>query len=170
MSLRVEDNGYMVYTCERCGDSCSESLAVSYSYGKVSMFTSGENYVITLYSNKKYYALSHENNKISAVQVTVSNNEITSEVTEDMLWSYNSNKLSYVDNGTTYYLYAGSSNSWWGGWFGSATLSVSSSNSSSVSISGSKVKVGSYYLRYSSGNITVNRSAGTSYLYQQIED
>ena len=68
---------------------------------------------VTLYSGSKYYALSHENNNISVVQVTVSDGAITSEITEDLVWDYSNKKLSYEDNGTTYYLYA-QSNNWWG--------------------------------------------------------
>ena len=166
-----EVDGYLVYTCEHCGDTYSESVEVVYSYGKVTAFTSGENYVITVYSNRKYYALSHEGNTLSAVQVTVSNSEITSEITEDMVWTYSDSKLSYMDGDTTYYLYAGSS-SGWGGWFGwgSAALSVSTTNSSTVSFSSSKLKVGSYYLRYSGGTIKADRSATTTYLFRETEE
>ena len=165
----------MVYTCENCGDSYTESLAVNYTYDKVTAFTSGENYVITLYSGRKYYAVTHENNTLSAVQVTVSNNQITSEITEDMLWTYENSKLSYKDDDTTYYLYAGSSSNSGGGWFdrwfgGSATLSVSASDSSTVSISSNRLKVGSYYLRYSSGTVKADRSSTTTYLYMQNEE
>lgn len=160
----VESNGYMVYTCQRCGDSYSEKIASVYS--KVSVFTSGKSHVITLVSGNKYYALSHKNNTLSAVQVTVSNNQITSEITEDLLWTYSGNKLSYVSNGTTYYLYAQSQNSWWGGWWGSTpTLTVSTSSSTTVSLTGSKVKVGSYYLRYSSQKISLSSSGTTANLF-----
>ena len=170
-----EVDNYMVYTCTACGDSYSESLAVNYTYDRVTAFTSGENYVITLYSSRKYYAVTHANNTLSVKQVTVSNGQITSEVTEDMLWTYKNNKLSYTDsNGTTYYMYAGSNygyGGWFGNWFGSSTtLSLSTTNSSTVSFSSNRVKVGSNYLRYSSGKVSLNRSATTSYLFQQNEE
>ena len=170
-----EVDNYMVYTCTACGDSYSESLAVNYTYDRVTAFTSGENYVITLYSSRKYYAVTHANNTLSVKQVTVSNGQITSEVTEDMLWTYKSNKLSYTDsNGTTYYMYAGSNygyGGWFGNWFGSSTtLSLSTTNSSTVSFSSNRVKVGSNYLLYSSGKVSLNRSATTSYLFQQNEE
>ena len=162
----VEDNDYMVYTCERCGDSYSEKIAPT--YGKVTAFASGKSHVITLVSSNKYYALSHKNNNISAVQVTVSNNEITSEITEDLLWTYSNNKLSYVSGGITYYLYAKSSNSWWGNWWGSTpTLSLSTSNSTNVSFSSNKVKLDSYYLRYSNNSISLNKSATTANLFAE---
>ena len=168
----VEDGNYMVYTCDYCGHSYSESIAVEYEYGKVTAFTSGERYVITLYSNRKYYAVTHTNNKLSVTQVTVSSNQITSEITEDMLWTYSGSKLYYQDGSNTYYLYAGSSNGGgFGGWFGfgSTSLSLSTSNSSTVSFSSSRLKVGSNYLRYSNGSVTLNRSATTTYLFEQSE-
>ena len=155
-----EENGYMVYTCGRCGDSYSEKLELTYT--KVSSISSGNAYVITLKSGTKYYALSHKNNTISAVQVKMSNNQITSEVTEDLVWTFSSNKLSYVSGNKTYYLYAGSS-SWWG----SSTLSVSTSNSSTVSFSSSRLKVGSKYLRYSGGSISLSSSSTTAYVFKE---
>jgi len=165
----AEVDGYLVYTCDHCGDSYSEKLAVDLSYDKVTKFADGDSYVITLYSNRKYYALSHENNKISLVQVTVSNNEITSEITEDLLWTYENSKLFYEDGNDTYYLYAKPASGWFS-WFGTPTLSVSTSNSSTVSFSSSKLKVGSYYLRYSSGSIKLDRSSTTTYLFQENEN
>ena len=158
-----EVDGYMVYTCA-CGHSYSEKLESEMTYVKVSSLSNGQ-FVITLVSGSKYYALSHKNNTISAVQVTVSNGEITSEVTDDLIWNYSSNKLSYESNGQTYYLYAKSS-----GWWGTPTLSVSTSNSTSVSISGGKVRLGSYYLRYSSGKISLNRSGSTAGLFMGTEN
>jgi unsaturated rhamnogalacturonyl hydrolase len=158
-----ESNGYYVYTCDRCGDSYSEKMI---SYTQVNAISAGKDYVITLYSGNKYYAVSHANNQISVVQVTVSNGEITSEITEDLLWTYSGNKLSYVSNGTTYYMYC-YTNSWWGGWWGNTgtSLQLSTSNSSTVSFSGNKLKVGSYYLRYSNGSVNLNSSATTAYIF-----
>ncbi len=92
----------------------------------------------------------------------------TSEVTEDMLWAYNSNKLSYKDGNTTYYIYLSTSSGWFG-LGGTKTLTLSTSKSSNISFSSSKVKVDSYYLRYSSGSVKADRSATTSYLYMQNE-
>ena len=163
----VESDGYLVYTCDHCGDSYSEKIE-NLTYTRVSSISSGNNYVITLYSGRKYYALTHEDNKISVTQVTVSNKEITSEITEDMVWTYSGSKLSYEDDGTIYYLYAGSSsNNWWGNWWGSSnsTLSLSTSNSSTVSFSSSKLKIGSKYLRYSNGSATLSSSSTTTYFF-----
>lgn len=157
--------GYTTHTCAGCGDCYTESLAKTYT--KVSAISSGDNYVITLYSGRKYYALSHAGNKLSAVQVTVSDNTITSEITENLVWNYSGNKLSYADGGKTYYLYASASNNWWGNWWGSSsyTLSLSNSNSSTVSFSNSRLKVGSSYLRYSNGSVSLSSSATTTYCF-----
>ena len=159
----VESNGYLVYTCDTCGHSYSEEIA-DLTYTKVSSLSGDNNYVITLYSSRKYYALTHEDNKISVTQVTVSNNEITSEITEDMVWTYSGTKLSYEDGDTTYYLYAQSSGGWFG-WGKTPTLTLSTSNSTSVSFSNSKLNLSNYYLRYSSGNVSLNRSATTTYCF-----
>ena len=157
----------MVYTCTNCGHSYSETLVKNYTYDKVTAFTSGESYVITLYSNRKYYAVTHTNNTIGVKQVTVSGSKITTEITDDMLWDYSSSKLSYESNGKTYYLYAQTSSSWWNS---STTLTLSTTSSSTVSFSGSKLKVGSSnYLRYSGNKVSLNRSATTSYLFKQNE-
>ena len=163
--LCVEENGYLVYTCSRCGDSYSEKIS---AYTSVSAISAGNEYVITLYSGNKYYALSHANNNISVVQITVTNGEITSEVTSDLLWTYSNNKMSYVSNGTTYYMYC-YTNSWWGGWWGSSgtSLQLSTSNSSTVTFSSNKMKVGSYYLKYSNGSVNLNSSATTAYVFTE---
>ncbi|MBQ7299283.1 MAG: hypothetical protein IJW77_05520 [Clostridia bacterium] len=155
--------GYTVYTCSRCGDSYSEKIAPTYT--KVSTFSSGSDYVITLVSGNRYYALSHANNRISAVQVTVSNGQITSDIRENLIWTYSGNKLGYKSGSSTYYLYASSSNSWWGGWWGSASLNLSTTSSSNVSLSGSKLRVGSYYLRYSGGSVSLNSSGTTANIF-----
>ena len=150
----------MVYTCH-CGHSYYEKLE-NLTYTKVAAIAEDNAYVITFYSNKNYYALSHENNKLSVVQVTVSNDQITSEITEDMVWKYNNKKLSYEADGKTYYLYAQSSG-WWG--WGTPTLTLSASNSTNISFSSNKVKMSNYYLRYSNGSVSLNRSATTTYFF-----
>ena len=102
--------------------------------------------------------------------MTVSNNEITSEITEDLLWTYSRNKLSYQSGSTTYYLYA-QSNSWWGNWWGgwgsTPTLTISSSNSTSVSLSSNKVKMSNYYLQYSNGSVSLSSSGTTANLFAE---
>lgn len=163
----VDNN--LVYTCTHCGHSYSESLAKNYTYDKVTSFASGESYVITLYSGRKYYAVTHSNNTLAVKQVTVSGNKITSEITEDMLWDYNSGKLSYTSGNNTVYLYAKTTYSGWFGWNSTTTLTLSTTNSSTVSFSSSKLKVGSSYLRYNYGSVSLNRSATTSYLFKQNE-
>ena len=148
-------------------DSYSEKLTVELEYVKASSLSENK-YVITLVSGNKYYALSHKNNTVSAVRVTVSNGVITSEVTEDLVWEYSNKKLCYESNGTTYYLHAQSSNSWWG-WASTPTLTISSSNSTEVTFSSNKLKVGSSYLRYSGNKISLNKSATTTYLFLEDE-
>ena len=157
----TDADGYRTYTCTRCDHSYSEKL--SFTYSQVSTMASGERFVITVKSGNKYYALSHDDNEISAVRVTVSNGKITSEVTEDLLWSYNGGKLSYEDGGKTYYLYTYTS-----GWWGSTNnLGISTDNAGSVSFSSSKLKIGSVYLRYSSSKFSVSSSSSTVYLFQE---
>ena len=60
-----------------------------------------------------------------------------------------------------------SAGSWWGGWWGNTgtSLQLSTSNSSTVTFSGNKLKVGSYYLRYSNGSVNLNSSATTAYVF-----
>lgn len=162
----TETEGSLVYTCPVCGDSYTERLELTYT--KVSAFKADHNYVITLVSGNKYYALSHENNTVSAVRVTVSDNQITSDITEDLLWTYSDGKLSYESGSTTYFLYAQPANNWWGGWWNwwtTPTLTLSTSSSSSVSLSSNKIKVDSYYLRYSSSAVSLNSSGTTAALF-----
>ena len=157
----TDADGYRTYTCTRCDHSYSEKL--SFTYSQVSTMASGERFVITVKSGNKYYALSHSGNNISAVQVTVSGGKITSQITEDLLWSYNDGKLSYEDGGKTYYLYTYTS-----GWWGSTNnLGISTDNAGSVSFSSSKLKIGSVYLRYSSSKFSVSSSSSTVYLFQE---
>ena len=150
----AEVDGYMVYTCA-CGHSYSEKLASELSYEKATSLSSGNSYVITLTSGTKYYALSHKNNTLSAVQVTVSNGVITSEITDDLVWDCSNKRLSYDDNGTTRYLYAKNSK-----------LSISTSGTS-VTFSSNKIKLGTYYLRYSAGKVSLNRTATTATLFKE---
>ena len=149
------ENGYNVYTCTVCGDSYSDEVVVTYN--RVNTITSGNTYVVTVYSSGKYYALTHANNTLSVVQVTKENSWISSEVTEDMLWTYQNSKLSYeTEDGKTYYLYCPGSN---------RALTVSTSRSSNVSFSSSKLKVGSYYLRYNLGRVIGYRTGTTTYMF-----
>ena len=157
-----EENGKRIYTCSRCGHSYSESLAMTYT--KVSSLSGNSNYVITFVSGSKYYAMSHKDNKISAVQVKVSNNQITTEITADLVWTYEGDKLSYKSGNTTCYLYAKPGTSWWG-WTSTPTLTISSSNSTAVSFSSSKLKMDNYYLRYANGAISLNSRSSTTNLF-----
>ena len=100
------------------------------------------------------------------MRVTVSGGVITSEITDDLVWDYSGKVLSYKSGSTTYYLRAQSSNSWWG-WFSTPTLTLSTSQSTTVSLSSNKLKMGSYYLRYSSSAISLNRSGTTAGLFAE---
>ncbi len=155
----TEEDGYYIYTCSVCGDSYSEEIStVSYEY--VSSMSSG-NYVITVYSNGSYYALTHNGTTISATAVTISDNEITSEVTDDMLWTYSNNMLSFVYDSTTYYLSRS-----WSSW--SSDLSVSTYGSS-VSYSSNRLRISNYYLTYNGNSFsTSRRSASSCYVYAEI--
>ena len=151
------ENGYNVYTCQGCGESYSDEVVIHYT--RVNYIYAGNTYVITAYSGGKYYALSHSGNQISVVEVKVANSEITTEITDDMKWSYANNKLSYEDNGKTYYLYASGNNK---------SLVVSSSRSSTVTFSSNRLKIGSYYLRYSNGKVVSYRSGNTAYMFCEV--
>lgn len=156
----TEADGYLVYTCH-CGDTYYEEVS-TVSYQKVSSISSGNAYVITLYSGSKYYALSHADNALGLVQVTVSNGVVTSEVTEDMVWNYANSKLSYEENGTTYALYVQSTRS---GWFSTKTLTISSTNSSSVTFRNSQLKIGGSYLNYANGTVSLSSRATKAYFF-----
>ncbi len=156
-----ESDGCMVYTCRSCGDSYSEKLD---GFSNASALISGKKHVITLYSNGVYYALSHANDSISLMQITVVDGTITSEVGDDLIWSYNGSKLSYQSGSSTYYLYA-QTNRWW--WWSSTTLTLSTSSSSSVSFSSNRLKVGSSYLNYSNGGAALNSSGSAAYIFAE---
>jgi transposase-like protein len=157
----AESNGYMVYTCSGCGDTYSEKLN---RFSNVSTLASGKDHVITLYSNGKYYALSHANNTLSLVQITVSDGQITSDVDDHLRWTYSNNKLSYTSSGSTRYLYAQSSG-WW--WWTSTTLTLSTSSSSSVSFSNNRLQIGSSYLSYSSGSAALSSSGSDARIFAE---
>lgn len=140
--------------------------ATAPTYARVTSFSNGKNYVITVTSGRTIYALTHANNNVSAVQVTLTNGRLTSEVTDDMLWNYSGSKLSYQDNGKTYYLYSGASNNPAGSSTG-ITLTVSTTYASNAVISGSKVQLGSFYLRYLNGTIKAHKTGGTAYGLQE---
>ena len=161
----AEVDGYLVYTCVGCGDSYSEKLPTQMVYTKVNRL-SDNRFVITLVSGNRYYALSHSGNKLSAVSVTVSDDQITGEVTEDLVWEYEDNVLRYESNGTTYYLHAQSAGGWFA-WLSTPTLTVSTSQSTTVSLSSNRLKLGSYYLRYSNGAISLSRSGTTAGLFAE---
>ena len=150
-----EKDGYVLYTCH-CGDSYSEKTGPSYT--NVTSVSNGNDYVITVTSDGVTYALSHGNNTVSAVQVTVSGDEITSEITENMVWRCADNKLSYVSAGTTYYLYTYNSGNWW---WTSPALGISSTQSSDASMDNQRLKLGSYYLNYSNNTFGANSNGST---------
>lgn len=158
-------NGYTVYTCSICNDTYSEKLP-SFSYDKATKLTNGKSYILTVCYNGTFYALSHNGDDVSSRIITVANGKVTSPVADDLLWNYSRNKLTYEDYGNTYSLYAGSSVSWAGSGTGNATLTGSLTRSSNVTFSGSRLKVGSYYLRFTEGTIKGNVNSGITYIFQ----
>ena len=155
----TEEEGYYLYTCKNCGDSYTEEIS-STSYEYVSSLTSGGKYIITLYNGGTYYALTHNGTSLGATAVTINNGEITSEVTDDMLWEYSSNKLGFSYGSRTYYL----SRSY--GYYSSVSLSTYGSN---VSYSYNRLALGSYYLRYSNGYISTSRNNySPCYIYAEV--
>ena len=155
----TEEKGYYLYTCKNCGDSYTEEIS-STSYEYVSSLTSGGKYIITLYNGGTYYALTHNGTSLGATAVTINNGEITSEVTDDMLWEYSSNKLGFSYGSRTYYL----SRSY--GYYSSVSLSTYGSN---VSYSYNRLALGSYYLRYSNGYISTSRNNySPCYIYAEV--
>ena len=137
------DDSY-IYTCVNCGDTYTEAK-VTTSYSSVSAISSGNNYVITVYSGGSYYAMTHNGTTVGAVAVTVSDGKITSEVSDDMLWSYSGNKFSFTSGGRTYYL----------GRSGSG-LRISTSGTT-ASYRNSRLSLSNYYLRYSGGYFSLSR-------------
>ena len=155
----TEEEGYYLYTCKNCGDSYTEEIS-STSYEYVSSLTSGGKYIITLYNGGTYYALTHNDTSLGATAVTINNGEVTSEVTDDMLWEYSSNKLGFSYGSRTYYL----SRSY--GYYSSVSLSTYGSN---VSYSYNRLALGSYYLRYSNGYISTSRNNySPCYIYAEV--
>ena len=150
-----EKDGYVIYTCH-CGDTYSEKSGPTYTSAET--VDNGKSYVVTVTSNGATYALSHQNNTVSAVQVTVSGGQITSEITENMVWSCSGGKLSYVSAGKTYYLYTYNNGNWW---WTSPALGISADQSSDVSFTNHQLKLGSYYLNYSNNAFGANSSATT---------
>ena len=155
----TEEEGYYLYTCKNCGESYTEEIS-STSYEYVSSLTSGGKYIITLYNGGTYYALTHNGTSLGATAVTINSGEITSEVSDDMLWEYSSNKLGFSYGSRTYYL----SRSY--GYYSSVSLSTYGSN---VSYSYNRLALGSYYLRYSGGYISSSRNNySPCYIYAEV--
>lgn len=152
----------------RAAVNLEDSYAENYrSCTKVTKFTSGNTYVITVYYARKYYALVHTGERLSAVQVQISNGKVKTPVTDGMLWNYKGGVLSYEHEGETYNLYSGNSQSWWGDGTGKMPLAADATRSSAVSLNGNKLKVGAYYLCFTDGTIKGNVNAGMSYIFEQ---
>ena len=156
----VENSGNRVYTCRRCAHSYTESLR---TFKKLSYLINEKDHVITMYNNGQHYAVSHADNKLSLVKVSVSDGMITSEITPDIVWSYSGNVMSYVSNNKTYYLYGDVNWSMW--WNPTATLKISTSNSSSFAHYNNIGQLGSHYLCYSNGNVILSRNSSTVYCF-----
>ena len=154
--VRTEENGNYVYTCSACGDSYSEPVKTA-TYDSVSRLTSGGRYVLTVYANGGYYAMTHNGTTIGAQAVTIENGRITSDVTESMLWDYSNGCFSFQSGTTTYYLYKS----------GNSSLRISTSGTS-VSYWYNRLGFGNAYLRYSNGSFYLTRwNYSYCYLFQE---
>ena len=155
--VRTEENGNYVYTSSACGDSYSEPVKTA-TYDSVSMLTSGGRYVLTVYANGGYYAMTHDGTTIGAQAVTIENGRITSDVTESMLWDYSNGCFSFQSGTTTYYLYKS----------GNSSLRISTSGTS-VSYWYNRLGFGNAYLRYSNGSFYLTRwNYSYCYLFQEM--
>ena len=155
--VRTEENGNYVYTCSVCGDSYTEPVKTA-TYDSVSRLTSGGRYVLTVYANGGYYAMTHDGTTIGAQAVTIENGRITSDVTESMLWDYSNGCFSFQSGTTTYYLYKS----------GNSSLRISTSGTS-VSYWYNRLGFGNAYLRYSNGSFYLTRwNYSYCYLFQEM--
>ena len=155
--VRTEENGNYVYTCSVCGDSYTEPVKTA-TYDSVSTLTSGGRYVLTVYANGGYYAMTHNGMTIGAQAVTIENGRITSDVTESMLWDYSNGCFSFQSGTTTYYLYKS----------GNSSLRISTSGTS-VSYWYNRLGFGNAYLRYSNGSFYLTRwNYSYCYLFQEM--
>ena len=154
--VRTEENGNYVYTCSVCGDSYTEPMKTT-TYDSVSTLTSGGRYVLTVYANGGYYAMTHNGTTIGAQAVTIENGQITSDVTESMLWDYSNCYFSFQSGTTTYYLYKS----------GNSSLRISTSGTS-VSYWYNRLGFGNAYLRYANGSFSLSRwNYSSCYLFQE---
>ena len=148
--------GVRTYACA-CGDSYSEPVKTA-TYDSVSRLTSGGRYVLTVYANGGYYAMTHDGTTIGAQAVTIENGRITSDVTESMLWDYSNGCFSFQSGTTTYYLYKS----------GYSSLRISTSGTS-VSYWYNRLGFGNAYLRYSNGSFYLTRwNYSYCYLFQEM--
>lgn len=155
--VRTEENGNYVYTCSVCGDSYTEPVKTA-TYDSVSRLTSGGRYVLTVYANGGYYAMTHDGTTIGAQAVTIENGRITSDVTESMLWDYSNGCFSFQSGTTTYYLYKS----------GNSSLRISTSGTS-VSYWYNRLGFGNSSLRYSNGSFYLTRwNYSYCYLFQEM--
>ena len=155
--VRTEENGNYVYTCSACGDSYTEPVKTA-TYDSVSRLTSDGRYVLTVYANGGYYAMTHDGTTIGAQAVTIENGRITSDVTESMLWDYSNGCFSFQSGTTTYYLYKS----------GNSSLRISTSGTS-VSYWYNRLGFGNAYLRYSNGSFYLTRwNYSYCYLFQEM--
>ena len=144
-------------SCSACGDSYTEPVKTA-TYDSVSRLTSGGRYVLTVYANGGYYAMTHDGTTIGAQAVTIENGRITSDVTESMLWDYSNGCFSFQSGTTTYYLYKS----------GNSSLRISTSGTS-VSYWYNRLGFGNAYLRYSNGSFYLTRwNYSYCYLFQEM--
>ena len=129
-----------------------------------------------LKAGKKIYVLSHKNNEVSAVLVSNNGSESAVTFTEDMVWIYDENKLSYQDNEETYYLYVNNTKTDEKAKAGpgkpgagktTATLGISRVDSAAVSLNKDKLKIGDYYLHFGADKISLDKKGSAVIIYME---
>ena len=143
------DNQYYIYGVITSGDYVS-------NWNKVSSFTNGKNYVLV---DSSSYAIqtSSSNTNLSRSRVTVSNNKITSTVSDYLKWTYDGSLKNVGKN-----MYLDMSNS----------VSLKSNSGSSVVLDSSgrmKLSSSNRYLRYNNG-YTTTTSTNNALTFTLYED
>lgn len=174
-----ESGDYLIYTCT-CGHSYSEKVVMNYTYIKTSALDENS-YVITVTAGKKTYALSHKDNAITTVEITVSGDVTTSQVDQELVWNFVDGVLSYEDEGVTYYLNvkkgtaindkakAGEPKAK-PGKADAAILELSTTTSAQVRLDNKKLKIGSYYLHRGPEGLKLDNKGTDTVLYVQTAE
>lgn len=153
---------------------------MNYTYIKTSALDENS-YVITVTAGKKTYALSHKDNAITTVEITVSGDVITSQVDQELVWNFVDGVLSYEDEGVTYYLNvkkgtaindkakAGEPKAK-PGKADAAILELSTTTAAQVRLDNKKLKIGSYYLHRGPEGLKLDNKGTDTVLYVQTAE